>query len=162
MLVSLADKLYNARTLLLDFRIEGPAVFERFKLSREEMLWYYGELAEMYLRRRPGALAYELKPVVADLRLERPRVSHWATDQDSQRGQTEPGRTLGLVAFRHDRRTEVRERGVRVMAESLECWEVIHSPWSLIGTIVRTGGKGGKIICEPKDLEQLLSPPGNP
>jgi (p)ppGpp synthase/HD superfamily hydrolase len=68
LLVSLADKLHNARTLLLDFRTVGPGVFKRFNLSREETLWYYSELADMYLRRRPGALADELKRVVADLR----------------------------------------------------------------------------------------------
>jgi GTP pyrophosphokinase len=62
----LADKLHNARTLLLDFRTEGPTVFERFKLSREETLWYYGELSDTFCRRRPGALADELKRVVAD------------------------------------------------------------------------------------------------
>jgi len=45
------------------------------------------------------------------------------------------------------------------MAESLEVFDVIHSPWDKLGTIVRTGGKGGKITCEPKDLEQLLRRP---
>jgi hypothetical protein len=45
------------------------------------------------------------------------------------------------------------------MAESLEVFDVIHSPWDLIGTIVRIGGKDGKITCEPKDLEQLLRRP---
>jgi hypothetical protein len=54
--------------LLLDFRTGGAAVFQRFNLSREETLWYYGELANVYARRRPGALADELKRVVADLR----------------------------------------------------------------------------------------------
>jgi hypothetical protein len=39
-------------------------------------------------------------------------------------------------------------------------FDVIHSPWSLINTIVRTGGKDGKITCEPKDLEELLRRPG--
>jgi (p)ppGpp synthase/HD superfamily hydrolase len=70
LLVSLADKLHNARTLLLDFRTEGPSVFKRFNLSREETIWYYGELADTFCRRRPGALADELKRVVTDLRLE--------------------------------------------------------------------------------------------
>jgi hypothetical protein len=45
------------------------------------------------------------------------------------------------------------------MAESLEVFDVIHSPWDLIGTIVCIGGKDGKITCEPKDLEQLLRRP---
>ena len=67
LLVSLADKLHNARTLLLDFRTEGWCVFKRFNLSREETLWYYGELADTFCRLRPGPLADELKRVVADL-----------------------------------------------------------------------------------------------
>ena len=45
------------------------------------------------------------------------------------------------------------------MAESLEVWNVLHTPWKLDGTIVRTGGKGGKITCKPKDLESLLRKP---
>jgi hypothetical protein len=45
------------------------------------------------------------------------------------------------------------------MSDNLEAWEVLHSPWSLIGTIVRTAGKGGKITCEPKNLEHLLRRP---
>jgi hypothetical protein len=45
------------------------------------------------------------------------------------------------------------------MSDYLVVYDVIHSPWSRIGTIVRTGGKGGKITCEPKNLEQLLGRP---
>jgi hypothetical protein len=61
--------------------------------------------------------------------------------------------------FGHDRRAEVRQRGPTVMSDNLEAWEVLHSPWSLIGTIVRTSGKGGRITCEPKNLEHLLRRP---
>ena len=45
------------------------------------------------------------------------------------------------------------------MAEQLDVFDVIHEPWDLLGTIVRTGGKGGKITCEPQRLEQLLRRP---
>jgi hypothetical protein len=45
------------------------------------------------------------------------------------------------------------------MSDNLEVFDAIHSPWTPIGTIVRTGGKGGKITCEPKNLEQLLRGP---
>jgi len=45
------------------------------------------------------------------------------------------------------------------MAESLEVWDVIHEPWDLLGTIVRPGGKSGKITCKPKSLESLLRRP---
>ena len=46
-----------------------------------------------------------------------------------------------------------------MVSDYLVVYDVIHSPWDLIGTIVRTGGKGGKITCEPQRLEQLLRPP---
>ena len=45
------------------------------------------------------------------------------------------------------------------MAESLQVWDVVHSPWDFIGTIVRTGGKDGKITCKPQRPEQLLRRP---
>ena len=45
------------------------------------------------------------------------------------------------------------------MSDNLEAWEVLHSPWSKIGTIVRTGGKDGKITCKPQRPEQLLRRP---
>ena len=70
LLVSLADKLHNARTLLLDFRTRGSGVFKRFHLSRADTLWYYSELAQTYCARRPGGLADELARVVADLNRE--------------------------------------------------------------------------------------------
>jgi (p)ppGpp synthase/HD superfamily hydrolase len=89
LLVSLADKLHNARTLLLDFRTEGPGVFERFKLSREETLWYYSELADTFCRLRPGALADELNRVVADLRREATPIC--PSDPNSERFVSKPG-----------------------------------------------------------------------
>ena len=61
---------FGRGTFLLDFRTEGPGVFERFRLSREETLWYYGELAKVNSRRKPGVLADELRRVVTDLRRE--------------------------------------------------------------------------------------------
>ena len=70
LLVSLADKLHNARTLLLDFRTGGPGVFDRFNLSRKETLWYYDQLAKTYCALRPGGMADELRRVAGDLSRE--------------------------------------------------------------------------------------------
>ncbi len=93
LLVSLADKLHNARSLLLDFRTEGPGVFKRFNLSREETLWYYGGLAETFCRRRPGAMADELKRVVVDLHREalpsQPSTDMTETDADRSAAERE-------------------------------------------------------------------------
>lgn len=40
-LVSAADKLHNARTLVRDYALVGEALWERFTASREQTLWYY-------------------------------------------------------------------------------------------------------------------------
>ena len=95
LLVSLADKLHNARSLLLDFRTEGPSVFERFNLSREKTLWYYGELADTFSRRRAGPLADELKRVVAELHREAiPSQPLGDTIKTANEGKPNPGERL--------------------------------------------------------------------
>ncbi len=60
LLVSLADKLHNARSVLLDFRQIGDEIWSRFKAGREQQLWYYGELESAF-----AARADELGPLAA-------------------------------------------------------------------------------------------------
>jgi hypothetical protein len=48
---------------------------------------------------------------------------------------------------------------VTVISESLEVYDVLHTPWDLIGTIERTGSKTGKIVCKPQKLESILRRP---
>ena len=59
-LVSAADKLHNARTILSDVRIGGEAVFRRFSVSKRETIWYYDRLAATFITRFPGPLSDEL------------------------------------------------------------------------------------------------------
>lgn len=66
-LVSAADKLYNARTVLDDLRTIGDAVFERFTGRKEGTLWYYRALADRFARLGPRALAEELGRVVDEM-----------------------------------------------------------------------------------------------
>jgi hypothetical protein len=69
--ISLADKVHNARSILRDLRKReiGPKVFDRFKASKEDTLWYYGELAKVFRDRLPGQqLADELSAIVEALR----------------------------------------------------------------------------------------------
>jgi GTP pyrophosphokinase len=56
LLVSLADKIHNARSILRDLRKSeiGPTVWERFKNSKEKTLWYYRELANAFQKLLPG------------------------------------------------------------------------------------------------------------
>ena len=48
LLVSSCDKLHNARAIVGDLRLLGPALFERFTGRREGTLWYYDELAGIF------------------------------------------------------------------------------------------------------------------
>jgi (p)ppGpp synthase/HD superfamily hydrolase len=72
LLVSLADKIHNARSILRDLRKPevGAAVWGRFKASRQDTLWHYRALAEAFRRRLPGQLADELSEIVDVLERE--------------------------------------------------------------------------------------------
>ncbi len=48
LLVSCADKLHNARSIMFDFDRIGDAVWDRFTASKEETLWYYRSLYEAF------------------------------------------------------------------------------------------------------------------
>lgn len=66
--VSAADKLYNARAILGDYRRLGDLLFESFSGGKSGVLWYYTELVVAYhgtaLR---GYLSDELERVVSEL-----------------------------------------------------------------------------------------------
>ena len=67
-LVSAADKLHNARSILKDLRAEGEAAWRRFNAGREDQLWYYRELVDA-LREAGGLedLVDELDEVVGEI-----------------------------------------------------------------------------------------------
>ena len=62
--VALADKLHNARAIIMDSRRVGPLIWKRFTASRDEVLWYYQSLAHIFAGHRPGAMAEELAQCV--------------------------------------------------------------------------------------------------
>ena len=64
-LVSNADKLHNARSVLADYRIQGEDLWKRFNPDSDQ-LWYYRSLADTYLRLE-SPLADELNRVVTEL-----------------------------------------------------------------------------------------------
>ena len=51
LLVSCCDKLHNAKSILLDLKSVGNAVFDRFTASKEETIWYYQSLSEIFIRK---------------------------------------------------------------------------------------------------------------
>jgi (p)ppGpp synthase/HD superfamily hydrolase len=68
LLVSLADKLHNARAIVFDLREQGDAVWGRFRTgSGPDQLWYYRALGEVFARRRPGPLTDELARTVDEM-----------------------------------------------------------------------------------------------
>ncbi|HEY1856080.1 HD domain-containing protein [Acidocella sp.] len=67
LLVSCADKLYNARAIRIDLQTHGLAVFERFNAGHAGTLWYYRALAASFQRLLPGPLSAELATTVAEL-----------------------------------------------------------------------------------------------
>jgi (p)ppGpp synthase/HD superfamily hydrolase len=69
-LVSCADKLHNARAILADYRRHGEALWSRFNAGRDDILWYYGQLARFFGEHGPDQLAGELSLVVEQLHYE--------------------------------------------------------------------------------------------
>ncbi len=67
LLISAADKLYNAKSILDDFNEIGAKVFERFKRGADQQLWYFDELLKIFLTHPPNRIVKDLKRVVQEL-----------------------------------------------------------------------------------------------
>jgi (p)ppGpp synthase/HD superfamily hydrolase len=64
--VSLADKVHNARAILRDLRKPdiGEKVWSRFKVPKEQTLWYYRSLADRFCERLSNQLSNELREIL--------------------------------------------------------------------------------------------------
>jgi (p)ppGpp synthase/HD superfamily hydrolase len=67
-LISAADKLYNARAVLADYRDIGPLVWKRFKRGRNDQIWYFDELLKVFRLPPSNRIVEELARVVGELR----------------------------------------------------------------------------------------------
>jgi (p)ppGpp synthase/HD superfamily hydrolase len=67
-LISVADKLYNARAILEDYREVGPRVWERFKRGRNDQTWYFEELIKVFKLSGVNRIVGELERVVNKLK----------------------------------------------------------------------------------------------
>ena len=47
LLVTAADKVHNARSIVTDLQIEGDAVWDRFNAERHQIIWYYNSVFEI-------------------------------------------------------------------------------------------------------------------
>ena len=66
-LISAADKLYNARTILDEYRAIGARVWERFHRGRDQQMWYFHELLKVFKSVGTNRIVEELERVVAEL-----------------------------------------------------------------------------------------------
>ena len=82
-LISAADKLHNATSILRDHLQEGDAVFDRFTPTREQTLWYYRSVITALGHGWSHPLLDELTAVVRTLH-ERTGVP-WALAPDEHR-----------------------------------------------------------------------------
>ncbi len=67
LLISLADKYYNAESLLREYRRGGDTVWRQFNGGKMGTLWYYRTMADFFNNYQPGWLARELERVVSEL-----------------------------------------------------------------------------------------------
>jgi (p)ppGpp synthase/HD superfamily hydrolase len=67
LLVSLADKVHNARSILQDLQKEGDIIWERFKGKKTGTLWYYQSLANIFDESPFTALKHELRQLIEEI-----------------------------------------------------------------------------------------------
>ncbi len=75
LLVSIADKLHNSRSILRDHRKIGNAIWARFNADQANILWYYSTLLIIYqekLNDKWPHLVDELKATLEELKTPTP------------------------------------------------------------------------------------------
>ena len=67
LVISAADKLYNAKSILDDLQEIGAAVWERFKRGPKEQLWYFNALLDVFHARMRNRTVMEFERVVTEI-----------------------------------------------------------------------------------------------
>ena len=67
LLVSLADKVHNAHSILRDLQSNEKNIWEKFKGGKEGTLWYYQSLVKIFNTSRYPYLTSELSQVVTKI-----------------------------------------------------------------------------------------------
>ena len=70
LLISLSDKLHNARSILQDLDMIGNEIWDRFNGGKEGVLWYYRSLADIFTEHLPMWLSDELDRVVTRMEVK--------------------------------------------------------------------------------------------
>lgn len=66
-LVSAADKVHNASSMIKDYRVIGEEIWQRFQGKKEGTLWYYRALTNAFRQREVTPIVEELTQVVQQL-----------------------------------------------------------------------------------------------
>ena len=66
-LVSVADKLHNARSILRDILVNGDDVWSKFNGGKDGTLWYYRSLVSVFEALDQNFLVDELRTVVEQI-----------------------------------------------------------------------------------------------
>lgn len=67
-LISVADKLYNARSIVKDYRVIGPEVWRRFNRGRDLQIWYFETILEVFKSAGKSRIVDEFERVVVELK----------------------------------------------------------------------------------------------
>ena len=67
LLVSLADKVHNARCIVRDIKLNGDEIWGEFNGGKDGTLWYYQELADIFDHSPYPALRTELRNLVNEI-----------------------------------------------------------------------------------------------
>jgi GTP pyrophosphokinase len=67
LLISAADKLYNAKAILDDLKEIGPEVWDRFERGPDKQIWYFHALLEVFHARLKSRMVDELQRVVDEI-----------------------------------------------------------------------------------------------
>jgi (p)ppGpp synthase/HD superfamily hydrolase len=67
-LISVADKLYNARSIVEDYRVIGAEVWSRFKRGRNLQIWYFEAILEVFKSAGKSRIVDEFERVVVELK----------------------------------------------------------------------------------------------
>lgn len=66
-LVSLADKLHNARSILRDLREDGEDTFNKFNGGKSGTIWYYRQIVKIFQQTDDNTMVTELSEVVTQI-----------------------------------------------------------------------------------------------
>jgi (p)ppGpp synthase/HD superfamily hydrolase len=69
-LVSLADKVHNARSILSDLIVEGESIWDQFNGGKDGTLWYYRSLVKVFNNTFKFRLIDEFTRLVAEIERE--------------------------------------------------------------------------------------------